>query len=355
MEVSQLKTIEEFQEYYDKELTNDLFELEDLRKKSLSKLNNFYFILSVTLIPVVILLYVLFLYDLDVSAIIFFILACIVYIRLYSRSKNEYTEAFINLVIPKILSFINDTLRLFPGEFISKEKFMESGIFLEEPNSYFGKNLISGKINNVNVRLSEVYAQYNVELDPEYMAAAQYDNEHNLNEINLMPEKTLNEIQVRTRHSYSIFSGLFFIADFNRKFRGKTFVLPDLAEKSLGHLGVTLQRLNDTHGQMIKLEDPVFENQFAVYGSDQIAARYILTTSFMERITNFKNKLNKNIYISFIDSKLCIAIEDLYLDINPDINASLLEFETLENYFEILLFVEQLVEDLNLSANINEL
>ena len=34
--------------------------------------------------------------------------------------------------------------------------------------------------------------------------------------------------------------------------------------------------------QLIKLEDPEFEKLFAVYGDDQIEARYILTPALMQ-------------------------------------------------------------------------
>jgi Protein of unknown function (DUF3137) len=36
--------------------------------------------------------------------------------------------------------------------------------------------------------------------------------------------------------------------------------------------------------QKVTLEDPQFEDKFEVYSTDQIEARYLLTTSFMERL-----------------------------------------------------------------------
>jgi len=61
-------------------------------------------------------------------------------------------------------------------------------------------------------------------------------------------------------------------------------------------------------GELIKLEDPEFEKEFCVYGINQIESRYIFSTSLMHRILEFKRKWNTKIYLSFVDSKLYIAI-----------------------------------------------
>lgn len=61
--------------------------------------------------------------------------------------------------------------------------------------------------------------------------------------------------------------------------------------------------------QPIKLEDVEFDKTFNVCSSDQIEARYILTTSFMERLKNLKTifKANK-IEASFCSNYVLIAL-----------------------------------------------
>ena len=75
--------------------------------------------------------------------------------------------------------------------------------------------------------------------------------------------------------------------------KGVEFPFPKL----FGRLGRKLQSLNVFRGELIRLEDPEFESHFVVYGSDQIEARYILSTSLMARITDFKEKTGKKIYL----------------------------------------------------------
>ena len=57
------------------------------------------------------------------------------------------------------------------------------------------------------------------------------------------------------------------------------------------------------------LEDPKFSKRFKVYSSDQVEARYLVTTAFMERLYNLKTAFgSKNIKCSFYSNKLMIAI-----------------------------------------------
>ena len=54
---------------------------------------------------------------------------------------------------------------------------------------------------------------------------------------------------------------------------------PDVAEKLLGNfLGNLVQKYNfPQSGKLVKLENVKFEKEFAVYGTDQIESRFVLT------------------------------------------------------------------------------
>lgn len=61
--------------------------------------------------------------------------------------------------------------------------------------------------------------------------------------------------------------------------------------------------------QKINLEDVEFEKKYDVYCADQIEARYLLTTSFMERLNNIKFAFNADfVEASIIDNKMLIAV-----------------------------------------------
>ncbi len=61
--------------------------------------------------------------------------------------------------------------------------------------------------------------------------------------------------------------------------------------------------------EKVNLEDPCFSKRFNVFSSDQIEARYLITTAFMERFYNLKTAFrNKKIKCSFFDDTIMIAI-----------------------------------------------
>ena len=59
----------------------------------------------------------------------------------------------------------------------------------------------------------------------------------------------------------------------------------------------------------VSLEDPVFNKKYDVYAEDQVEARYLITTSFMERLNNLKTAFETiKLKCSFFDGKLMFAI-----------------------------------------------
>ncbi len=99
----------------------------------------------------------------------------------------------------------------------------------------------------------------------------------------------------------------------NKNFNGQTIVLKDR-----GMIGsfLTIQKNGNWIKpeffafEKVKLEDPVFEKIFNVYSTDQIEARYLLTTAFMERLITLTEIFKNNpIECSFYDDHLLITIQ----------------------------------------------
>ena len=66
---------------------------------------------------------------------------------------------------------------------------------------------------------------------------------------------------------------------------------------------------NEEKLESIKLEDPRFCNKFNAYSSDQVEARYLLTTAFIERFQNLKTAFGaKKAKCSFYEDQIMIAI-----------------------------------------------
>ncbi|MDZ8069743.1 MAG: DUF3137 domain-containing protein [Nostoc sp. DedQUE08] len=144
-----------------------------------------------------------------------------------------------------------------------------------------------------------------------------------------------------------VFKGLFFQAKFQTNLRTVTIVQPKFIKANIN-------TINIANKDEIKLEDPEFAKFFIVYGDDQIEARYILSTSLMDKIVNFRKKTNRNIYISFVDDMIYVAIEEAVENniFEPNLYKSVLSFASLREYFETLNLMLGIVEDLNLDRRI---
>lgn len=152
--------------------------------------------------------------------------------------------------------------------------------------------------------------------------------------------------------SFPDFLGMFVVMDFNKDLKGTTVILPDKIEGKIGYLAKIVQSLNFGRDELVNLEDPEFEKEFVVYSTDQIEARYILSTSFMERVTALKRKINRSIMLSFHKDKIYVAVRHPYGFFSLPENKNLVISNALELFYEDITTAMGIVEDLDLNTNI---
>tara|TARA_B100001750_G_C15437507_1_gene561735 strand:- start:191 stop:1162 length:972 start_codon:yes stop_codon:yes gene_type:complete len=239
---------------------------------------------------------------------------------------KTYYNQFKEQVIRQIIGFIDNSLSYNPSSRISQGEFEECGIYRTHIDRYRGDDYVEGMIDKTKVKFSEIHAEYKT-------------------------QTTDSKGRTQT-HWHTIFKGLLFSVDFNKDFNVKTYVLTDTAEKMFGFLGTKLQSMNKSRGELVKLENPEFEEAFAVYSSDQIEARYILSSSFMERILNFKKYTKKNIQLSFISSRMYIAVPYHKNLFEPKLFGDIVNFDHIKDYHNDLSLVLDLVNTLNLNTRI---
>jgi len=315
-----LKTLEDLKNFYDTTLLADLKVLEKERRKVVFKLTCI-IVTILCVLGVCLLLWMGNLNAIPAVLIIPAVLCIVIGVTLCSFLTRGYVIKFKSLVIQRIVHFIDENLKYEAHDCIERSTFMLSKIFTTKPNRYKGDDLVWGKIGATDIKFSEIHA--------EHVSGSG-----------------------KNRRRYTVFKGLFFIGDFNKDFTAQIVVLPDTAEKLFGHFGQKLQSLNILRGQLVKLEDPEFEKNFAVYGNDQIQARYILSTSLMERIVEFKKKTGRTIYMSFVGSMVFMAVSYTRKLFEPRIFQTLLDFNPVREYFEDLRLAIGIVDDLNLNTRI---
>ncbi|MHC4130504.1 MAG: DUF3137 domain-containing protein [Planctomycetota bacterium] len=315
-----MKSEKELWEFYKRELLKDLQGLEDQRKGIVNKLT-----IMIAVMLCLVFVSVLFLsanFGFNPAFIIAPVIICgIIAAGLYKFITSGYRVDFKYMVIERIVRFIDEALVYNSSFYIPETIYKMSEIFKMDPDRYRGDDLVKGKVGKTEVEFSEIHSEY----------------------------KTRDK---NGTHWHTIFKGLFFIGDFNKHFTCRMVVLPDKAERMFGHIGKMLQSWNIARADLIKLEDVEFEKFFVVYGSDQIQARYILSPGLMQRITEFRRKTGRDIYLSFQLSKVFVAIpyrKDLF---EPKMFRSVLDFEPIKEYYEDLQLVLGIVEDLDLDTRI---
>ncbi len=250
----------------------------------------------------------------------------VVMLIMHHSKKGKFVHKFKNVIVNDIVKFVGPELNYHPKDGINIGAYMQSTIYPRRPDRYVTEDLVTGMYGDTHLAFSEVHSQYKT--------------------------TTVNHKgQTRTTW-HTIFDGVFFIADFNKHFKGRTVVLPDTMEKMFGRLGKFFQKMNFSRPPLVKLEDPEFEKHFAVYGDDQVETRYILSTSLMQRIVDFRSKTSSGVALSFVGSHVYVAIPITKNLFEPNLFKTNINFNLIKEYYYYLWLAIGIVEDLNLNTRI---
>ena len=102
----------------------------------------------------------------------------------------------------------------------------------------------------------------------------------------------------RNKRRFTIFNGVFIKTKSLKQYTGYTVIKRKLLNNALN-----LNILEDK--PKVYLEDPTFNQYYNVYSNDQVEARYLITASFIERMTALSNQ---NISLSFENNNINIGI-----------------------------------------------
>lgn len=238
----------------------------------------------------------------------------IVFFYCIQSKSRELTDLYKQNIISVILARQCSGATFEPGKGVSENRFVGSGLFSVAPDRYHSEDLISGKIGATSFLCSEIHAE--------------------------KKQVTTNAKGHSTTTWITIFKGFFFIADFQKNFKGQTTVYRNSWIKL---------RFGE---ERVKLENPEFENSFDVYSNNQVEARYLLTPSLMERLLTLDRKFPGKITVSFRNSNVMIAIPDGTDHFEASIWQSMLENGNLKREFNTLCLLLGIIDDLNLNLRI---
>ena len=318
-----MKSIDELKDLFENKLTPNLESLEVQRKSLLKKVILIIIIVVATGLIFFVgntspnLSFLFYLIPIGVIALVYLIYKALL-------AQNLYRDEFKEKVVRTIVNLINPDWKYDPYDHITQEQYKKSKLFTKGVDRYKGDDLVTGVMDKTDFRLSELHSEY----------------------------KTTTTDKHGTKTTWhTIFKGLFAHIDFNKEIIGETIVLPDTAEKLFGSFGRKLQSMS-SRGKLIKLENIEFEKLFVVYGSDQIEARYILTPAMMEAMVNIVKRYNKDVFFSFIGSRVYFAIgfnDDLF---EPRMFKSGVRFEDMSKMNEQFGIIQTIIHEMNLNTRI---
>lgn len=254
----------EFLQFFIKNIAPKLQDIENVRQEYLKKFKFRSYLIAPLIIAGIIASIYLYITNpdsdiLNIMALVFLILS-VPLVSVYNDYKKHVKKRLFNCLFQ------------FCGDFylnhnsLSKEEIKEYD-FLPSFSRYKIDDCVKGKYNEQSISITE-----------------------------------LELIQGSGKNQHTTFDGLLCSFELNKNFKGKTIVVKDVG--ILNHLsGASRSEMKN-----IKLEDPVFEKEFEVYSTDQVEARYLLTTTFMERLLELREIFNANISCSFYNGYLALAV-----------------------------------------------
>ncbi|HYM93131.1 MAG TPA: DUF3137 domain-containing protein [Chitinophagaceae bacterium] len=249
-----------------------------------------------------------------IAAFICLLLMIVLLVRFYYKRK-DYVKGFKEKIIRRIIEFIDTSLDYKPGMCINRNDYENSGLFLKTPDRYQGDDYIEGKRDKTFFCFSELHTEYKVNTG-------------------------------KSSYWETIFRGIFFIADFNKKISNRTYVWSS-ENPQLNFFTKTFSSFS-RNLEKVTLESNDFDKEFIVYGSDQVEARYILTPSFMERMMKLREMMGSGISFSFVDTNINVAVpikENLF---EPKI-FSANDYQKLGDYYNTIYIVFDIIGELHLN------
>ncbi len=162
-----------------------------------------------------------------------------------------------------------------------------------------------GNISSAIVQKSRLINDYNAHSCDDYFSGTYKNVEMIVSEEKFEKVTTSYNNGKSREHRSNVFDGIIVLLSMNKDFSGQTVVFQD---KGIFNKVVSWSR-NLSGLETIRLEDSLFEKEFEAYGTNQVEARYLLTTAFMERMLKLREAYKANrIEFSFFDNRLFITL-----------------------------------------------
>ena len=238
------------------------------------------------------------------------------YISFLGYRIQKFTRTFKPQIVSLILDFIDDSVNYGALSYdakggLPKKQFMESLLFGTKADVYEAEDYIKGSIGSIAFELCEL----------------------NVREFSL----------VRSRLNY-VFKGIFLRATIEESLHGTVVIYPRQFRQYLSRaireaVGTGARSIGDM------MRNKEFRETFLAYATRDAKVRDLLSTDMQEILVRYREETEKEIYISFIDKNIYLAITGHRNILEPYLFRSNLSFELVREFYEDLSMLFDIVED----------
>lgn len=316
-----MKTREDFIEYFDATLKDELGTLEARRRVQ----NKRKFNATVSIVALIVVNFIVFGFF---KVSFWFLLGSVPAIAWLSvwffqqfMVDNNLNSDFKEFVIKKMMAFIAPNFEYHPSKYVSFKLYEQSKLYPSKPEHYKGDDMFMGIVKNVPVQFCELKTAFTVE----------------------KKEKT------KTQKVLSpIFHGLFLVAVTKKNFNTNIFIYSDNIQQKFNALGKSVQEFNFNRTNFVDIPYANITDEFGIYADDPNVARASLSEDFLSLLLDFKQHSNIDFRLSFIGNKMFLAIPFGREMFEIDMKKSLMDVDSLLPYFEDLNFGISIVDILHL-------
>jgi hypothetical protein len=233
----------------------------------------------------------------------------------------RYRRDFRTRVVAPLVSRLYPTATYAPDGHVMQNHFQRSMLYENRPDHIEGHDRVHGTLDDTPFDFSYLEAQAKVR-DP-------------FEDDPLAPTTPYHRLE----ETETIFSGLFFTAEFPKHFRQ-----PLLLNPAYETLPEGMKR--------IRMDNPRFEKAFRTYGTDPIEAHYLLTFSTMQRLLTLQKRLPGKLRVSFAGGHLYILFSYPPTFMDPPLLHSFHERDSAFGYLALLHTMLETVRELKLNERI---
>ena len=303
-----MRRLEEFRIFYNHTIHPELMRLDRQRKRLLWLLfASFLFVIGIILLEIFVKIWLItLLLSLPIG----------IYISYLGYRIRLFIRTFKPQVVNLILDFIDDSVNYGDLKYdakggLPKKRLFESKLFGTRADVYEAEDYITGSIGNIGFELCEL----------------------NIREFS----------RVRSRLNY-VFRGIFLHAKLEESLKGTIVILP---REYRQYLTRAIREVRSTGARNINemMRSQEFRETFISFATRDAKLRRLLSEDMQNILVQYREETGKEIYISFINKNIYLAITNDRNILEPYLFRSNVSFELVREFYEDIVMLFEIIED----------